>query len=585
MKKSLLLILAATAGVSAATAQFKEPVIYSETAISRISADGHYAVSEVYGTVKVMNLTSGTEVVYAASEDGTYNYSLGHGNCVSADGSIILASTLTYPIDASYLENGEWHQLNVPETEMSNLANGVTPDGSRICGSVGLNPMSFDEVIMQIPAYWDRNADGTYSECKQLPYPDKDLFGEVPQYVTAISISADGKTIVGQMQFNSGSMAIPVVYKEDAKGEWSYSLPTKSQFNPDGLEPVENPGDGPTPPNYEEFMTEEEIEAYNAAINDYYNLGTPDYPNFEDFMTEEEKAAYVAAQEAYKTVYEEWEAKWEAYDIYRTSVNDSSPNFVFNNCFISLDGKSIVSTLDSPDPNADPWSWFSNSLYTPASVDIETGDITKVNTEVMGDNNELVTLSLLVAGVANDGIMLLHNGLSSVPMLGYVAKGTELQTLVEYLNAISPEYGKWITKNMSHEVAVDYDPETWEEIFEEFTFTGLPHATPDMSLVSMYNSSPWDFMENAQSVVFELPAMTGMASVSVSDQNLKVVAKGVISVPEGFAALQVYNLNGQCVKTVSAPCGLMKLNVAPGAYIVKGVRADGSASIVKLAAN
>lgn len=585
MKKTLLLILAATAGVSAATAQFKEPVVYSETAISRITADGHYAISEVYGTIKIMDLVNGTEVEYAASEDGVQNYSLGHGNCVTADGSIILSSTLTYPIDASYLENGEWHQLNVPAEEMSNLANGVTPDGSRICGSVGLNPMSFDEVIMQIPAYWDRTADGTYGEYKVLPYPDKDLFGEVPQYVTAIYISADGKTIVGQMQFGSGSMAIPVVYKEDAKGEWSYSLPTKDQFNPEGLEPVENPGDGPMPPSQEEFMTEDEIAAYNAAKDDYFYNGAPDYPDYDDFMTDEEKAAYAAALEAYQVVYEEWEAKWDAYDIYRTSVNDSSPNFMFNNCLLSLDGKYIVSTLESPDPNSDPWSWFQSSIYTPASVNIETGEISKVNTEVLDENNEPVLLSLLVSDVANDGVMLLHNGLTTVPMLGYVAKDGELQTIVEYLNAISPEYGKWITKNMSHEVAVDYDPETWEEIFEEFTFTGLPHATPDMSVVTIYNTSPWDYMENAQSVLFELPAMTGIASVSVSDQNLKVVAKGVVSVPEGFSALQVYNFNGQCVKTVSAPCGLVKLNVAPGAYIVKGVRADGSASIVKLASN
>ncbi|MDE6484079.1 MAG: hypothetical protein K2L14_01625 [Duncaniella sp.] len=575
MKKSLLFILAATAGVSAASAQFKTPVVYPESAIQRISADGHYAISEVLGTIKIYDLEAGTEVAYEVSEDMMQYYSLGHGNCVTPDGGVILGSSIYYPLDASYLQNGEWHALNVPSAEKDNLANGITPDGSRICGSVGLNEMTFESVIMQIPAYWDRNADGTYGEYHVLPYPDKDLFGEVPQYVTAISISADGKTIVGQMTFGSGAMVIPVVYKEDDKGEWSYSLPTKDLFNPEGLEPVENPGDGPMPPSQEDYMTEAELAEYQAAVDAYFANERPLYPDYEEFMSEEEKAAYHAAVEAYQVLYDEWQVKWEEYDIYRTSVNDASPNFVFNNCMLSTDGKNIVSTLESVDPNSDPWSWFAKSIYTPATVDIETGELVKVDTE----------LSLLASGVADDGVILVHNGQSSTPMLAYVVKNGEIQSLVDYLNTLSPEYGQWINKNMSHEVAVDYDPETWEEIFEELTFTGIPAATPDMSMVAVWNNSPWDYMENAQSVLFDLKGFSGIASVSVAAKNLKVVAKGVISVPEGFSGLQVYNLNGQCVKTVSSPYGLVKLNVAPGAYIVKGTRADGSTSILKVAAN
>ncbi|MDE6417075.1 MAG: hypothetical protein K2K68_08635 [Duncaniella sp.] len=574
MKKTLLLILAAAASAGA-SAQFKTPALYDETAIQRITPDGRYMFSEVYGTVKIFDRVEGTEKEFAASEDMVIYYSLGLGNCVTSDGGILLASTNYATPDASYLQNGEWHTLNVPDSEKSNLANGITPDGSRICGSIGLNEMTFDAVIMMVPAYWDRNADGTYGECKLLPHPDKDLYGETPQYVTAVSIADDGKTIVGQMVFSSGAMTIPVVYKQDDKGEWSYSLPTKDLFNPEGLEPVENPGDGPMPPSYEDYMTEEELAALDAAEKAYFNNEIPDYPDFQDFMTDEEKAAYAAALEAYQTVYDEWQVKWDAYDTYTTEVNSASPNFVFNNCMLSTDGKSIVSTLEALDPNADPWSWFATMINTPCSVNIETGELVKVDTE----------LSLLSSAVANDGIILAHNGQQSVPMEGYVIKNGEITTLQEYLNTISPDYGAWITKNMSHEVVVAYDEETWEEIFAECTFTGIPAATPDLSVIAVWNNCPWDFSINAQSAVFEATPLAGISSVNAAVKNIKVVANGVVSVPDGFTALQVYNLNGQCVKFVSEPSGMVKLNVAPGAYIVKATRADGSASIVKLAAN
>ncbi len=576
MKKSLLLILTAAAGIGTATAGIKEPVIYPEASVQRISADGSVAVSEIYGTVKIFDLDKNTQVQYDATDDMTSYYSLGHGNCVSKDGSIILMNTCYSPLDAAYLENGKFFQLNVPDENKDNLTNGVTPDGSRICGSVGMHEMTFDEVIMQIPAYWDRNADGTYSECHILPYPTKDLMNETPQYVTAIAISDDGKTIVGQMVFSSGSMIIPVVYKEDEKGEWSYELPTKALFNPDGLEAVENPGDGPMPPSYEDYMTAEELEAYNAAINEYYQTFEGNYPEYEDFMTDEEKAAYTAAYQAYQSLYDEWEVKWNAYNEYYSGVIATSPSFVFNNCYLSTDGKSVVSTLEMEDPNADPWSWFKSNVYVPSSLDIATGVLTKVDTE----------LSIAVSGVANNGVILAGNGQNETPMLGYVIKDGQVLTVTDFLKSVNPLFEEWILKNMSHEVAVDYDPETWEEIFEECVFTGMPAATPDMSVLSVWNNCPWDWEQSAESVIFNLnPVNSGIAAISTAAKDIKVVAKGVVSVPEGYSALNVYNLNGQCVKSLSNPCGLVKLNVAAGAYIVKGVRANGSASIVKLTAN
>ncbi|MDE6269264.1 MAG: hypothetical protein K2M12_00215 [Muribaculaceae bacterium] len=576
MKKTLLFLLAASASVVSATAEIKTPELINDASIHIVSANGRYAVSELYGTLKIFDLVEGTSVAYEPDEDWVEYYTLGNGNGMTHDGSILVASTKS-SMDAAYLENGEWHQLDVPDPNMTNISNGITPDGSRICGSIGLNPMTLESKIMQVPVYWDRKADGSgYGECQPLPYPTTDLFGEVPQYVTALYISDDGKTIAGQMVFNSGMMTIPVIYYQDAEGEWSYDLPTKDLFNPEGIEAVENPGDGPEPPFYEDFMTPEELEAYHDALNGYeYGSGDP-YPEFTDFITPEEKAEYDAAMEAYQALQGEWYSKYVAFADYRDEVIATSPNFQQNNCFLSTDGKFMVSTLVTDDPNADPMGWGpAPQLNTPATVNLETGALVKIDTE----------LSLTVSGVANNGVILAHNGMSSNPTLGYVIKDGDVQTLTDYLGAISPEFVEWIDENMTHEVVVDIDWDTWEEIWEELTYTGIPAATPDLRVITIWNTSPWDDWEGAQSVVFHTSGLTGISTVGAGVKNIKAVANGVIAVPEGFSALDVFDVNGRCIKSVGAPNGEISLKAAPGVYVAKGTRADGTISVVKIVCN
>lgn len=577
MKKSLLLCLTLAAGIGSAMADVAKPKVFPSASFQQITPDGRYIVSELYGDVIIYDLVEGTQREFVRDEDYIYEYSIGGGNCITADGNILLVSTNGSNNDAAYIKGDQVFALDVPDSERTNLANGITPDGSRICGSIGLNDLTLEEVIMQVPVYWDRNADGDgYGECHALPYPTKDFFGETPQYVTAVTISNDGKTIVGQIRFSSGSMCVPVVYTEDDKGEWSYSLPTKHLFNPDGLEPVENPGDAPWPPQYDEYMTPEEKEAYVAAQDEFWSsMGEVPWPEPTDYMSEESLAAFNAAEEKYQAEHDVWEEKYDAYQEYSNAVLDASPNFIFNNCILSTDGKYLVSTLESLDPNQDPWSWFQQSIYTPCTLNLETGELHKVDTEI----------SCLACGVADDGIIFAHNGVQSTPMTGYVIKNDEVQTIEAYLNGISPEYGEWIEKNMSHEVVVDYDPDTWEEIYAELTFAGMPVANPDMSVVSFWTTTPWDWDMMTEGVVFDLSKTGGVTAINVADKNISAGPDGSVIVPDGFAALEVFNLNGVCVKYVSEPNGVVSLNLAGGVYIAKGTRADGSVSVVKLAGN
>lgn len=572
MKKSLLLLLAAALGASTAAAAIQTPEIYQGASFQQISANGEYALSYVYGTVVYYKLTDGTMVSFEEDETGMISYSLGNGNGITADGRTFVGSTLSH-LNAAYYENGEWHNLPVPDENMTNISHGITPDGSRICGTLGLNEMTFDEVIMQVPCYWDRNADGSYDAPVVLPHPTKDLFGETPQYLTAVWISGDGKTIAGQMMFSSGSMAIPVIYQQDAKGEWSYTLPTKDLFNPNHLEPVENPGDfDEMAPNYEDYMTPEALTEYYDDINAYYEAGDWEapYPEFEDYMTAEQREAYTKAMAEYQVKFDAWSEKFNAYWEYSGEVLASSPNFVFNNVMLSTDGRSLVGTLEQEDPNAGPWDFFSR-IYVPCSVDIATGELTRVDTD----------LSLLASGVADGDVILAYNGQNKMPMTGYVIKDGNVETLYDFLKNINPEYATWIDKNMSHEVAVDFDPETYEDIIEELTFTGMPISTPDMSVIAIWNNCPWDYEYSAEGVIFHVQELSGVASIAVDGKQMSL-RNGALFVPEGYTAIKVYNLSGLCVKSVAAPQGMVQLDMNKGVYIVKGVRADGSESVIKV---
>lgn len=581
MKKSLLFGLAISACFGTALADstnLPEPKLYPDASFQCISADGRYVVSEVYGSVWIYDLTNGEVVEFNQSEEGDDpSYTLGLGNCITADGSVLLGSTKS-KLDAAYYQGGEWHALEVLNPEHSNMANGITPDGSRICGSIGLNDMSFDDVIMLVPAFWDRNPDGNgYGPCEVLPYPTKDLFGETPQYITAVAISSDGKTIIGQVRFSSGMMHIPIVYKEDENGLWEYSFPTQALFNPDKLEPVENPGDGPIMPSYETYMSQEEIDAYNTAMSKYYQTWEPPMPEPEDFMTEEEKIAYAEAMAKYEAEAEVWEEQFYAYWDYANAVRDSSPNFVFNNVYLSTDNKTIVGSLEKQILNDDPLAWSPfKTVYTPCSVDIATGEL-KVY-----EPGE----SCLASGVADNGVILAYDVQGTIPMMGYIIKDDEIQNVNDYITSLVPEYASWIDENMTHEVLVDaiYDEETdeFEEIYKEVTFGGMPIATPDMSIIAMWNDTPWDNMSFAESVLFDLRKTTGVATISMA-KNISAGANGTVIVPAGFVSLDVYALSGACVKTVNEPNGVISLDLPAGVYVAKGTRADGTTSVVKVA--
>ena len=137
---------------------------------------------------------------------------------------------------------------------------------------------------------------------------------------------------------------------------------------------------------------------------------------------------------------------------------------------------------------------------------------------------------------------------------------------------------------MSHEVVTGHDEE-WNDIIEEVIYTGMTIATPDMSVIVFWNDCPWsDYV--AESVVFDMTATSGItATVIGGNKDLRINADGQLSVPAGFASVEIFNISGAVVKSFDQPAGNIDLGLDGGVYVAKGIRNDGSVSVIKIANN
>ena len=572
MKKALLISgLLAVSGVAAQA--FEEPKTYPGASFQGISPNGNYLASSVFGTVVIYDLTTGVAHEYVGNEYGDPNYTEGLGNYLSNDG-VVLGSTSSNS-NASYWQNGEWLSLDTEGVVgVSNLANGITPDGARICGSLGIAPISVEhDQTMLSPVYWDRQADGTYGKYTALPYPTLDFTGRAPQYVTANWISDDGKTIGGQIVDCAGFVCVPIVYLQDEKGDWSYKILLKDLFYPEDVTIPPYPGDGPSYPSAESFMDEEEKAAYDKAYQDYVDSGYDWelYPNEADFLNEEHKAAFEAALAEYNEKFAEWQAASDKFYEAYYQVIDNAPAFDFNDLRLSADGKTYYSNASVED-NSDPFAWPPASTYTPWLINIADDAVTTLD----------FGKSMRIASVPNDEVIFTFNGVGTLPMEGYVIKDGTCTDIQDWLGSFSPELKEWLDENMLHEIE-SYDWESGEFTYEDMFVTGMPIASADLNTVALWNDCPWG-MDYAYGYVFNLSAYSGVKDVVSAGKNTVAFdANGNLTVDGELTALYLYDLSGRCVLSAQAPSGSVQCNLPSGVYIVKGCTATGpfSAKIAK----
>lgn len=283
---------------------------------------------------------AGDASVYDIDLNRLYDYwgsFLGLGNCVSDMGVAVGDSNDI----AAILFEGETIRPDVFNDYWFCDLHAITPDATRLCGIVN-NPQRGSYYL---PFYCDIDADLNLSEPHFLPTPDRDFFGTRPQYSSAVWISDDGKTIVGEMVDGRGMYTVPIVYCENEEGEWSYLLPSQQLFNPTGLPlPERNGEQGPPVPQYTDYMNDVQKAAYEQKLEEWAESGYNEalYPEPQNYMTEEQWAQYNAAAEAYNKWHSEHPDGFKSYEEAYNDIKKTSPSFSQNEMTLSPDGSFMM---------------------------------------------------------------------------------------------------------------------------------------------------------------------------------------------------------------------------------------------------
>lgn len=579
MKKLLLLGVAAMMA-SGAMAQEAEaptnfttqPTILSGALITHISPNGVWAASEQFGYIVIANLVEGTFDTFEPDEEYVYQYSFGNGNSVSNNG--VFVGTEFSEGAPEYYQDGEWIILPVKESDtmqLECLTNGVSADGNAIVGTVGRGTMSFDEDSqMAFPALWLRQTDGKFGMYVDLPAPAKDLMGKIPQRVTAINISADGKTIAGQIVDNSGFMIQPVVFVQDADGNWSYKLPCEKMYHPDITLP-EEPGEGPVRPDYSDYMTADKIAEYDQAVNDYWDGLIEDYPEITDYMTDAKAEEYEAAMAIYNQESDAYMAKVNEYYTALDEYMAAMPLLTFNNSYLSADGRYLLSSISKGS--------FWNPEYYPALIDLQEDKM------YISENEGLSSF------VNNDGAVLAAKSFDSNVRTAWIsqdflATATPLQ---DYVKGKNEEVYNFMNDNMRHDYE-SYDPETWEPVVNEGMWTtGSALATDDLGLIVTWTFNFWNFDDDAPYFYsYILPVDYKQDGIRTVESNINTLGvrgegHGVVAINGEANRLEVYDAQGRLVFRQDAPEARVATNLPAGIYMLKAYNAQGKSVSAKAA--
>lgn len=586
MKKALLLGAAVLVAAQYTNAELT-PTKMEDAQFTCISPDGKMAGSDLMGHITLVNPQTG-EILYSYPEtqDDMTQYTLSNGNGQGISNTGVVLCT-RYDGDVCWWKAGEFHSLVplVTDDAVSNGVNGITPDGLTICGYCGLKPMSTDDILtpMSVPVIYKLKSDGTYTEAIQLPYPERDFTGRVPQYVIATNISADGRVIAGQVLDSSGAMPQPIVWKLKDNDTWEYETLGIDLLNPDHVVFPQFPDIEPRRPQAENFMSPDGLAEYNEAYQSWAASGyTGEGPEYTDYMTEDELAAYNAAMAKYNEEMAVYQPLADAFNEVWFSFLESGKStfFVFNSTSLSPDGKLLLQMEQKEIPGDDPWS--SETKFGTSVFNLENGKYKSYGT----DRNIMPSQILAdgtVLGSVQDGMIGTRRATIYKPADWNSDAAPEFSWLDEYVKTINPGIYDWMKANMCGDV-IGMDPETWEEItIEDVWYTGFPLATPDMNTIVSTQENTFDWNTEAMAFGFCLPLheTSGIHDVA-GEGNMTVRAqRGGLLELQGVRDVKVYDAQGRLVYSAAGVNGSVETGLK-GVCIVRATGTDGDARTLKV---
>ena len=477
------------------------PILLEDTYLQKISHAGTYvAGQDGMGSVTIgYNTQTGDTDWYPACYPGD-------GNCVSNNGYIVGQEMQMDGMYAALMKDGQTIVTAPLKVGGMSQFNAITPDGSRACGYIS-NTSSSGALF--VPFYCDITPDGQILDPVLLPCPTRDLFGSRPQYILGGCISDDGKRIVGLVTDGSGGYTWPIIFTEDADGNWSYSQPTESLFNPNNLELPADPDEAVNPirePLPEDYMTPEEKAAYRNMRTQY-----PGFSDYWEYMSDESYHQYLADHIQWADDYANW--YYESFDEYQRVMRQMGSDQHFGGILlISPDGSYMITAK-----NGVPYR-FNLEDDTFGPLGINTGGI-------------------MLTQILADGTLLGCSVVGYSPYNGYIClAGTEeFVKMTDYLADRRPLDYEWLETT-----ALNSGPEL---------VTGIPLFSEDMQTIC---GGYYDGAGGALSYVFRTGTNNGVESLQLPEDG----------------SLDVYTLQGLKLRDVKNTEDLRTL--PKGIYIVNG---------------
>lgn len=256
IKKLLMILCAATPVVAGAQVVEKYPGVQ----LTRFSDNGRFVAVSWGGFI--YDRQTGKSIEH------DFNYALGLGPVISDDG--IMVGSSTDFTTAAYGKDGKWQPLpnNVAPSVSYARADGITPDGKRIVGTMDCRLLTRKQWPMVSPVIWTWNEQTEAYEFEILPTPEFDITTCLPQQITASYISRDGKTVFGQVIDYRGLLTYQIVFRQAEDGTWSFENSGDKRLIKEGATWPEYPV-RPTKPQPEDYLTNDELAAYDQAYREY----------------------------------------------------------------------------------------------------------------------------------------------------------------------------------------------------------------------------------------------------------------------------------------------------------------------------
>ncbi|MCC8119545.1 MAG: T9SS type A sorting domain-containing protein [Bacteroidales bacterium] len=385
------------------------------------------------------------------------------------------------------------------------------------------------------------------------------------------------------------------------RGEWEYELlwnidTTGVEFGP---EP-----EYPSYPYLQDFMTEEEIAAYDAAYEawqtEYYGIYNTQ-PILSDFMTEEELQeaidywtdlwgydcswvieynyyvqSFCTEEEyaAYENAYDDWLIELEAVGTspqlasYATEEEIAAQEAAMEVYYEEVDKYYEWQTVYYELISSVPQFEF-NDIYMSAngkyavtnsrkedwySAEVECTTY-KFNLED-GTYETLPVGDFLASFVDNNGTVYAGKGASYTYSEAYVCQNDEWVPFTDTIVNTHPETYAWMIENMTQTYTdYVYDGWSWSEVEVTSVLSGSPCGSADMSVFASWTATPWDWTIGYESYIIPLGVYTSIADAVVA---------------EGDVTTEYYDLQGRRVANTN--------NLKNGIYIVRTIDANGKAT-------